>query len=143
MSDPPKKPWKRGVHGKIKVTHIRVVVCEDENGFVWSDHDFEDPEDRETALAMQNTGERQIAFGLATEAFRREMFACALVEMSRDPKYLKTFMDGDEDARSAIALRLGSAGQTVLVETLRKERLNLATEILLMLEAWSREGGRG
>jgi hypothetical protein len=130
---PPPRPWKKGKQDGYSSFTLEVQVCGDSSGRVWSYHDYQSREDEETALRFPYAGTQQIAYALLTEAYRREVFVDALVELTKNPLYLEAYRNGDSEARKHIEDRLAEGSQEVMRRTLAKMGSDVSKEILAML----------
>lgn len=133
MADrPPTPPWKKGVNQAYTCFSIDTEVCVDKDGQVWSSHSLE-REDEEISRTLQNYGEPQIAFALLTEALRREVFNDALLELSKDRKFIETYKTADAETRKQIEKNLANAALNIIVRSSRHMLLNITREILAMM----------
>jgi hypothetical protein len=124
------------------VVSLEVRVCVDAVGCVWSIHRFASPEDEAKARAWAGGGVRQIAHALLTEAVRREVFTCALVEMTRDPDFLAKFL-ADPKNQEAVEKRLGEGAVEVLRSTAARLAPGVARETLNMMISQMTVGSGG
>jgi len=94
---PPPRPWKKGRDGSYETVVVEVHVCRDEYGRVWTDHNLQEELDTEIALTWPSGGQEQLAFGLLTEAVRREAMLEMLILLSKDRQYVtKLLAEGEE-----------------------------------------------
>ena len=110
-----------------------ISILVDEFGRVYSEHDFASDEGRDLATALPSGGAPHIAYGLLTEAFRRESFMAALTLMSHDPEFLNKWVTGDEKIRWEIESRLATAATQVIIGGCKKMLKDTTREILEML----------
>jgi len=136
MSRPP-LPWKKGKSQDYTAFQLVVNVCQDEQGNVWSEHDFLSDEDQELARGLSQGGVPQIAHALLTEAVRRETFMCALIMQSKDPEFFQGWVKGTGEEKVAHEEQLGGYAQHVITRTLEKMGHRAAAGILAMMDAAS------
>jgi len=135
MSNSPRQLHIRGEKKGHITCGLKVLVCEDPTGRVWSTHDFLTDEDGRLCLKMKNQGVAQVAHGLLTEALRRQTFMSALAQLTADEDLLTTYRDADGDTRLQMEASLGAATQEVIWRTLGKMSANAAREVLTMMAA--------
>ena len=133
MKTPPNELWERGTHGHCSTVVLEVRVCLDAAGHLWSAHNYQQVEDEARANSWAGGGVRQISFALLTEALRREVYACALIELTKNPEYLKKFQAADEKTKEELSLALGEGAVQVLTNTSKRMAQGAAQEILAML----------
>ena len=133
MNRSPDKPWKRGKHPTYTALRLTVNICQDEHGNVWSDHDFETPEDEKLAGELPQGGAPQVAHALLTEAVRREAFLCALIELTKTPGLLTLWREAGDAERARIEQELEHAAKHVITSTLTKMVPGAVAEILSMM----------
>ena len=126
---------QRGEHKGHTTFNMKVTICSDPNGQLWSVHDFETPEDAALAAKLSGGGLRQVAHALLTEAFRRETFICAMVEMTKDSNFLFSYMEGGEENRRVIEQELAQKARRSMVDVTGKTGVGVAQEILSMLSS--------
>jgi hypothetical protein len=129
--EPPKRPWTREGDG-YTLAELTVKIVEDEQGWVFSEHDFASPEDAESIARMRNGGAKQLAYGLTTEALRREAFLCLLVEMSARPESLACYVDGSENERRGLERRIAGGALATFMGIAQKMLPDIAREVLHM-----------
>lgn len=129
----PDKPWVPGKHPTYSALRLRVNLCQDQHGNVWSDHDFETPADAVVAGSLPQGGVTQIAHALLTEAVRREAFLCALVELTKDPEYLRNYKGGTPEKRAAAEATLQEAVTFVITKALEKMAKPAVADVLAMM----------
>jgi hypothetical protein len=131
---PPKRPWHGG-DPSYTYSRLEVEIVEDENGWVFSGHDFESPVDAENAAKMQGGGVKQVAFALTTEALRREAFLCLLVEMSKisdGPEGFLQVVRDDPDMRERMADMVARGALATFMGLAQKMLPDIAREVLHM-----------
>jgi len=133
VSCPPKELWESGKQGNCSTVILEVRVCLDAAGKVWSAHTYKDPTDAVLASSWAGGGVRQISFALLTEALRREVYTCALVELTKDSAFLEKYTSADDETREKMTLDLGNAAQSVLTSTSKRMTQSAAQEVLSML----------
>lgn len=126
---PPDALWEDGPNTAV----LEVRVHQDEDGRVWSVHQFRSPSDEQKAFHWPGGGARQLAYAFLTEALRREAYTSTLVEMSKDKDFLKNYKAADEEAKAQAVAQLSQAIQTILSNTSLKMGDGIAKEILEML----------
>ena len=130
---PPPRPWKKGKQEDYSAFTLEVQVCGDSTGRVWSYHEYQSPADEEAALGFPFGGAQQVAYALLTEAYRREVFVDALVELTKNPLLLQAYQDGDSESRKQLEDRLAEASREVMQRTLARMGSDVPREILAML----------
>jgi hypothetical protein len=90
---PPEALKQRGMGVDGTTIAMEVRICVTPEGLVWSLHGPMGDQDEKLTLKMPGGGHRQIAYGLLTEAVRREAFTCLLTAMSDDPTLLAKLQD--------------------------------------------------
>jgi len=70
---------------------------------------------------------------LLTEAVRREVFLCALIELTKDPEFLSRYTAADDDAKAGMEAELGNAAKHVITRTLDKMVPGSVAEVLAMM----------
>jgi len=133
VTQSPPKPWVKGKQPTYTAFQLVVNICQDGDGNVWCDHDFASQADGELALGLQSGGAPQVAHALLTEAVRREVFLCALIELGKDPEYLAQWMAADEGNKQLIQSKLGYAARTTITKTLEKMVPGAVAEVLAMM----------
>lgn len=133
MSRSPDKPWVPGKHPTYSALRLIVNVCQDEHGNVWSDHGFQTPADEQVAGELPQGGAPQVAHALLTEAVRREVFMCALIELTKEPGFLTRYQAADEAGQEQIRRDLAAAAQHVITRTLTKMVPGAVAEVLAMM----------
>lgn len=133
MSRSPSKPWTPGVHPTYTAYRLRVNICEDEFGNVWSDHEFETEGDAQVAQALSNGSIFQIAHALLSEAVRREAFTSAMVELSKDPAVLDRYQALEGKEKATFETNLANAITHVITQTLGKMAPGAAREVMAMM----------
>lgn len=128
----PPYPWEKGQHEDYTCFEVRILVCEDAEGGVWSEHRL-GAEDVELAQTLSGGGARQIAHALLIESVRREVFAEVLIELSKQDGYLERYQSGEAQKRQEIERVLANAGLAYLVEMLPKLLPGVAREVLTMI----------
>lgn len=134
---PPVKPWVRGSHPDkgYSCFSLEVKIAEDSYGWVFSEHDFTSPKDRELARSLSGGGEKQIAYGLLTEALRREVFLCLLVQLSKSPDYLDWYQQGDDDYRDGYESKITNAVSESISDITKKMTPDIVKEVIRMMQA--------
>ena len=133
MNRSPDKPWQRGVNPTYTAYRLTVNICQDGHGNVWSDHDFETLEDERIAGEMAQGGAPQLAHALLTEAVRREVFVCALIEQTRDAGFLARWKTASEKEKERMEGDLDHAARHVIGRTLVRMVPGAVAEILAMM----------
>ena len=131
--NPPNELWERGTRGNCSTVVLEVRVCLDAAGRVWSTHTYKDASDESLAGSWAGGGVRQISFALLTEALRREVYTCALIELTKDAEFLRKYQGADATTREEIAQTLGTAAQSILTATSKRMAQGAAQEVLSML----------
>lgn len=126
-------PWKKGRQEGYTAFSLEVRVCQDDNGMVFSVHDYATEKDRQVAHALVSAGERQTAHALLTEALRRELFVTALARMSAGEDLVTAWREADEDGRRGLEAGLATEARTLLHRTIHKMGPDCAREIFSML----------
>jgi hypothetical protein len=129
----PTRPWKKGKHETYTCYSIRLQVCEDSLGRVWSQHDYETPQDQALAMQTKNGGSRQSAHAFLMETLKREVFVDALIAMTKDPEYLTKFQKADEEAQKKIVKELAQAALDVISETAARTLIDVVRDIFALL----------
>jgi hypothetical protein len=129
----PNKPWIPGNHPDYAALRLRVNLCQDRQGNVWSDHNFETAADAVVARTLPQGGVPQIAHALLTEAVRREAFVCALVEMTKDPKFLARYKSSTPEEKASIEANLQKAATFVITKALEKMVGPSVADVLAMM----------
>jgi len=129
----PDKPWIPGNHPTYAALRLRVNLCQDHHGNVWSDHNFETAADAVVAGTLPQGGVPQIAHALLTEAVRREAFVCALVEMTKDQKFLARYKSGTPEEKARIEADLQKAATFVITKALEKMVGPSVADVLAMM----------
>jgi len=124
---------ERGLRDGFATFNLRVRIVVSPDGPMWSTHEFETPEDATLAEGVASQGTRQVAHALLTEALRRELYLCALAEMTKDIDFLQVFADGDEEKKKRVAISLATSARKSLMGTTGKIGVGYAFEILEML----------
>ena len=137
MNSPPKELWESGKQGNCSTVVLEVRVCLDAAGKVWSAHTYKSQADALLASSWAGGGVRQISFALLTEALRREVYTCALVELTKDSAFLEKYSGADDETREKMVLDLGNAAQAVLTSTSKRMAQSAAQEVLSMLGSQS------
>ena len=133
MSDqPPEQPWEKGQQEDYTCFGLEVVICEDAEGGVWSEHRLS-AEDAALAQTLSGGGARQIAHALLLEAVRREAFCGVLVELSKQDGYLERYQEAGEEEKRGIERVLANAGLAYLVEMLPRLLPGIARSVLSMM----------
>jgi len=125
----PEELWKDGPN----TAALEIRVHQDENGQVWSVHQFRSPADEQKTFHWPGGGARQLAYAFLTEALRREAYTGTLVEMSKDKGFLKKYKESDDKGKAKMESDLSLAIQTVLSNSALKMGDSIAKEILQML----------
>lgn len=133
MSQSPEKPWVPGTHPTYSAFRLVVNVCQDEHGNVWSDHNFTTPADLEVAGNLPQGGAPQVAHALLTEAVRREVFLCALIELTKDEGFLVRYTAADDEVKARMEAELAIAAKHVITRTLDKMVPGSVSEVLAMM----------
>ena len=133
MNQPPPKPWSLGRQSTYSAFRLVVNICQDNDGNVWSDHDFTTPADQQLSLSLPHGGAPQVAHALLTEAVRREAFMCALIEQMKNEDYLAHWEDSDTLGRARIEADLGRVVAEVITRTLGKMAPGVVAGILTMM----------
>jgi len=133
MNRSPDKPWGTGKFPAYTSFHLQVNVCQDGNGNVWSDHDFASETDNAVAMTLPQGGIPQIAHALLTEAVRREIFMCALLELTKDDDFLDRYMESDAATKAVMETDLQQAATHVITNTLKKMTPGTVSEVLTMM----------
>ena len=139
MKTPPQELWQSGTQGNCSTIVLEVRVCLDAAGHLWSAHNYQQVEDEVRANSWAGGGVRQISFALLTEAMRREVYTCALIELTKDPEYLKKFQAADEKTKLEMSSALGEGALQVLTNTSKRMALGAAQEVLAMLISQSQQ----
>lgn len=129
---PPPRPWQKGQHEGYTCFSIEIVMCEDDEGAVWSEHRMK-AEDMQLSQTLSGGGARQIAHALLVEAVRREVFADVLVELSKGEDYLERYVGATEAEKRGLERSLANAGLAVLVELLPRMLPVAARDVLGMV----------
>lgn len=137
MQSPP-KPWIQGKQPTYTAFQLVVNVCQDEFGNIWSDHEFLTPEGEQLAQGLPHGGVAQIAHALLTETVRREVFTCALVWMSKDPRFLERWALAEPPERKFLEEELVRAAQHVVTATTTRMLPGAVAGVLDML---AQQGG--
>ena len=127
---PPERPWRKGKHPEYTCVTVEVRVLEDDEGRVWSDHDFQGEDDASLALTMRHGGAEQVAHALLAEALRHETYVDMLVKMSSSPGYLDAFLMASDEDRDQIAADLASAASEVVRRAVQQKGTRIARQIL-------------
>lgn len=135
MSVPPvpKRPWLKGRNDEYVCYAVRLLVCEDKYGRVWSQHDYETPDDQALAMQLKTGGARQSAHAFLMETLKREVFLDALVALTKDPLYLANFQQADEETRKKTVKELAQIALDVISETSAQTLVGVVRDILAML----------
>ena len=133
MSQSPEKPWVPGQHPTYSAFRLVVNVCQDEHGSVWSDHGFATPADVEVAGNLPQGGAPQVAHALLTGAVRREVFLCALIELTKDKGFLAQYTAADDAEKRRMEAGLAAAAKLVITRTLDKMVPGSVAEVLAMM----------
>jgi hypothetical protein len=129
----PKQMCTKGKNEGCETAVLEIRICKDANGFLWSLHNWQSKEDETLVKGWPEGGAKQVAHSLLTEAFRREMFALVLGELTADKNYMLNYNKSSESAKKQTEEKL-SAAMAKLVK-LMAERMgpDLSVEILNML----------
>ena len=84
--------WKEGPNTAV----LEVRVHLDDDGRIWSVHQFKSPSDEQKTFHWSGGGARQLAYAFLTEALRREAYTSILVELSKDKDFLKKYNGADD-----------------------------------------------
>lgn len=133
MSESPKKPWAKGAHPTYTAFRLVINICQDRDGNVWSDHDFESEGDRLLAVSLPQGGAPQIAHALMTEAVRREVFLCVLIEMTKDSEFLVNYVAANDETKATIETELVHATKYIITRSLDKMVPGSVAEVLAMM----------
>ena len=112
---------------------MEVSLHVDTNGRLYTRHEFLTEEDEKLSQGWASSGTRQIAHAFLTEAVRREVFCCLILEMSNNAAFLSEYMDSDEDAQRQTEIRLVKAVQESLSKTIPMLTPGSVKEILAMV----------
>lgn len=140
----PDKPWVKGAHPTYTAFDLRVSICVDEHGNVWSEHDFDTPADGGISIELPQGGAPQVAHALLTEAVRREVFMCALIEQMKEPGFVARWKEASDEDRIPIERVLAEATHQVVARTLPKMVPGAVAEVLTMMSGvLDQSGGPG
>jgi len=112
-----------------------VTVSQDDQGRLWSEHEFATERDRATSLTLPNGGVPQIAQALLTEAARREIYCGVLAKMSKDPDLITRWDTADAEEKHRIEVELANAGILVMNRSAVRLALSTAVDILGMIKS--------
>jgi hypothetical protein len=129
---PPAFPWIRGVQPTYRSFDIKVSVCQDNEGQVFSIHELA-PEDEEICSTMHSRGLEQIAFGLVVESIRREVFLEVLLRQSKDEGFLERYSSGTDEVRDVILREIASETNRVMAKSIEATSYAATAEILEMI----------
>jgi len=136
---PPSHPWQKGKGDDYTAFVMEVHVCEtyprQPVRMVYTHHDFQSPEDRDTARGLISAGEEQIAYALLLNAMRREGFIEALIQYQKDKEFLDRYSAADVDERQDLENELAAKMVTVLSRLIRKMAPEVARETLMMMSS--------
>lgn len=133
MNQPPKTPWSLGRRPEYTALRLQVNVCQDSEGYVWSEHDFMEPRDGAIAQSLPQGGIPQIAHALLTEAVRREAFQVVLIQMTQDLDLLARWQAAGEEDRQEEQRILERACLSVIERTAAKMVPGAVAGVLDML----------
>ena len=133
MNQSPSKPWKKGVNADYTAFQLVVNICQDAHGNVWSDHDCLTQADRDLSIGLPQGGAPQTAHALLTEAVRREVYLCVLLQMSKDVGFLERWATAVGDTKDQIEDDLRSAVYDVISKTVPKMAAGAVPQVLTML----------
>ena len=125
----PEALWKDGPNTAV----LEVRVHQDENGHIWSVHQFRSPSDEQKTFHWPGGGARQLSYAFLTETLRREAYTAVLVELSKDKDFLKKYNASDDETKAQAEAQLSQAVQAVLSNTALKMGDAISKEILQML----------
>lgn len=125
-------PWEVGKHEGYKAFVVEVHVCEAEDGQVFFAHRLS-KESSAIASSLKSGGEEQIAFALAAEAVRREMFMQALLRM-QDSSWLKRYSTASEEEKTAIRGEMCQDVARALVSVVAKLGNQVSLETFEMIQ---------
>ena len=134
-STPPPRPWVKGQQEGYSCAVLEVQVVEDDNGWVFSQLDFQSDDDASTAMGMKGAGVRQVAYALLTESFRREVYLCGLAELSKDPLFVSKYQEASEEERRGLERGLSHAAMVIIMGQAQKMLPDLSREVLGMVAA--------
>lgn len=130
--DPPPRPWRRGKHENYSCASLEVRIVEDALGWVFSEHVCASPEDEKVVSEMRGHGLKQVAYALMTEALRREVYLCLLVEMSKHEDMLRWYAEGDETYQAKFRERLAGAALATIMGLVQKMLPDISREVIEM-----------
>lgn len=130
---PPQFPWTNGVTDKYRCFSLLVEILQTNEGYVFSNHKPSSDEDQQTASTFPNGGLEQIAFALLMEAVRRETFIGAMINMTKNKKYLEEYFSSDEEKRMEIETELAQSVREILQKNINQMSFPTAKEILFMM----------
>jgi hypothetical protein len=126
--------WVQGAHEDGSSTiKMELLLHVDSNGRLYTRHEFQTAEDEKLSQGWASSGTRQVAHGFLTEAVRREVFCCVLLEMSKDESFLSKYLAADEDAKRKTVVALVKAVQESLSKTIPMLTPGSVKEILAMV----------
>lgn len=134
MLKPPPKPWVKGRQDQYSAFVIEVMICQNKVNQVFSTHALQNQEDAETAADLPSHGLEQAAFGLLTEAARREVLLQALIKVSQDSDCVQRYLLGTPEEQEKFEAELGANSEKVIHDTLRKMLPQITKEIMVWIQ---------
>jgi len=95
MDDNPNK-WQKGVHPEYRCFDLTVRIAQDNDGNVFSTHDFAGGADAQTATSLPSHGLEQIVLGLLTETLRREAYLETMILCAEHDDYIEKLVEFPE-----------------------------------------------
>lgn len=134
MLKPPPGPWVKGQHEEYSAFVIEVTICQNNFNQVFSTHKLQEEVDAEITKAMPSMGMEQAAFGLLTEAIRREVLLQALIHVSQDQQMVERYLGGTEEEQKGIEEVLGAKATQIIQENVSRMMPQIAKEIMAWVQ---------
>lgn len=134
MLKPPKGPWIKGQQAEYAAFVIEVTICQNNVKQVFSTHALQDDSDAEIAQSLPSKGMEQAAFGLLTEAIRREVLLQALLKVTQDPKAISRHVLGTIGEKEEIEKEISDGTVQVMQDSIEKMIPQVTKEIMVWMQ---------
>lgn len=115
--------------------HLEVVIRQDPDGRLFSDHRFQSEKDEQISHSMPAFGVQQIALAMLTEALRCELHVDILVQLGQDALTIERWKQADDAGKRAIEARLAAAAGEVISKSVAKMAPDCARDVLTRMSA--------
>ncbi len=129
----PDLPWVKGVNAEYRSFNILVKVCQDNNGLIWSVHEPETEQDKETCQTLPSYGVEQMAYALLSEGVRREAFLQVLLAEQDREGMLDKWESGNTAERAQLESELTAKLITGMTDEIRRSALPSIQAVFAML----------